>query len=47
MAGFSQLRQLQIRAGNFLGRGHANRSDVDPVPKVGLAVFLPESIEEL
>lgn len=47
MAGFSQLRQLQIRASNFLGRGHANRLDDDPVPKVGLLVFLPGSIEEL
>jgi hypothetical protein len=47
MADFTKLRYLQIRASNFIGRGHANRWDVDPVPRVGLVEFLPQCIEEL
>ena len=47
MADFSDLKYMQVRASNFLGRGHANRWDGDPVPRVELVESLPESIGEL
>lgn len=47
MAEYTNLRFLQIRAPNFIGRGRAARFDGTATPRMNLVEFLPTSLEEL
>lgn len=47
MAEYTNLRFLQIRAPNFIGRGRAACFDANATRKMSLVEFLPSSLERL